>query len=63
MTYSVAIVMPVVGTFFLAFGFLEDSGYLPRLAVMLNRFFRFWASTGRRCCPWSWGWAAAPWPP
>ena len=28
---------PIVGTFFLAFGVLEDSGYLPRLAVMVNR--------------------------
>ena len=29
--YSVAIVLPIVGTFFLAFSILEDSGYLPRL--------------------------------
>ncbi|HET9681839.1 MAG TPA: EamA family transporter, partial [Candidatus Limnocylindrales bacterium] len=33
-TYSVAIVLPVVGTFFIAFGLLEDSGYLPRLAIL-----------------------------
>ncbi|MGA2193109.1 MAG: FeoB small GTPase domain-containing protein, partial [Nitrospirota bacterium] len=31
-TYSVAIVLPITGTFFIAFGILEDSGYLPRLA-------------------------------
>src|SRR5581483_9580042 len=29
MTYSIAIVLPVVATFFLMFGFLEDSGYIP----------------------------------
>ncbi|HQR40996.1 MAG TPA: FeoB small GTPase domain-containing protein, partial [Blastocatellia bacterium] len=33
-TYSIAIVLPVVGTFFIAFGLLEDSGYLPRLAIL-----------------------------
>ena len=33
LTYSLAIVLPVVATFFLMFGFLEDSGYIPRLAV------------------------------
>jgi Fe2+ transport system protein B len=26
-------VLPVVATFFLAFGFLEDSGHIPRLAI------------------------------
>src|SRR5262249_8222422 len=33
LTYSIAIVLPVVATFFLMFGFLEDSGYIPRLAI------------------------------
>lgn len=40
LTYAIAIVLPVVATFFIFFGILEDSGYLPRLAVMLNRLFR-----------------------
>ncbi|MDP3040758.1 MAG: FeoB small GTPase domain-containing protein, partial [Deltaproteobacteria bacterium] len=31
LTYAIAIVLPIVGTFFFAFGLLEDSGYLPRL--------------------------------
>ena len=30
LTYAIAIVLPVVTTFFLLFGFLEDSGYIPR---------------------------------
>jgi hypothetical protein len=34
LTYSIAIVLPIVATFFLAFGVLEDSGYLPRLSVI-----------------------------
>ena len=37
MTYAIAIVLPVVTTFFLIFGFLEDSGYIPRLAIFSDR--------------------------
>jgi ferrous iron transport protein B len=36
-TYAVAIILPVVGLFYLCFGLLEDSGYLPRLGVLLHR--------------------------
>src|SRR3972149_69514 len=32
LTYAIAIVLPIVGCFFLVFGLMEDSGYLPRLA-------------------------------
>lgn len=51
LTYALAIVLPVVGTFFLAFGALEDSGYLPRLAVMVDRFFRAMGLNGRAVLP------------
>jgi ferrous iron transport protein B len=51
LTYSVAIVLPVVTTFFLAFGFLEDSGYLPRLAVLADRMFRFMGLNGKAVLP------------
>ncbi len=51
LTYSVAIVLPVVSTFFLAFGFLEDSGYLPRLAVLADRTFRFMGLNGKAVLP------------
>jgi ferrous iron transport protein B len=37
-TYAVAIIIPVVGLFYLCFGILEDSGYLPRLGVLVHRF-------------------------
>jgi ferrous iron transport protein B len=51
LTYSVAIVLPIVGTFFLAFGFLEDSGYLPRVAVMANRGFKVLGLNGKAVLP------------
>ena len=51
LTYSFAIVLPIVGTFFLAFSLLEDSGYLPRLAVMLDRAFRGMGLNGKAVLP------------
>lgn len=51
LSYSVAIVLPIVGTFFIAFGILEDSGYLPRLAVMMNRFFTMMGLNGKAILP------------
>jgi ferrous iron transport protein B len=51
LTYAIAIVLPIIGTFFFAFGLLEDSGYLPRLAVMVNRLFRAMGLTGKAVLP------------
>ena len=51
LTYSLALVFPIVGTFFLAFGALEDSGYLPRLAVMVNRVFKRMGLNGKAVLP------------
>ena len=51
LTYAFAIVLPIVGTFFLAFGLLEDSGYLPRLAIMSNRVFRLMGLNGKAVLP------------
>ncbi|KKL81743.1 hypothetical protein LCGC14_1991730, partial [marine sediment metagenome] len=51
LTYSVAIVLPIVGFFFLGFGLMEDSGYLPRLAVMLNRIFKIIGLNGKAVLP------------
>jgi ferrous iron transport protein B len=50
-TYAVAIVLPIVGTFFIAFGILEDSGYLPRLAILSNRLFRAMGLNGKAVLP------------
>jgi len=35
--YAFAIVLPLVTAFFLMFAVLEDSGYLPRLAMLVDR--------------------------
>ena len=51
LTYAAAIVLPVVGAFFLFFGLLEDSGYLPRLSVMLDRLFRTFGLNGKAVLP------------
>lgn len=51
LTYALALVLPIVGTFFIAFGLLEDSGYLPRLALMLNRVFRRMGLNGKAVLP------------
>jgi ferrous iron transport protein B len=51
MTYSIAIVLPVVATFFLVFGWLEDSGYIPRLAIFSDRIFRAMGLNGKAVLP------------
>jgi ferrous iron transport protein B len=50
-TYAFALILPIVSTFFLAFGILEDSGYLPRLAVMSNRVFTRLGLNGKAVLP------------
>ncbi|MBL8451960.1 MAG: ferrous iron transporter B, partial [Zoogloea sp.] len=51
MTYALALILPIVTTFFLAFGVLEDSGYLPRLSVIANRLFAAIGLNGRAVLP------------
>jgi ferrous iron transport protein B len=51
LTYAIAIVLPIVGFFFIAFGILEDSGYLPRLAVMVNKIFKIMGLNGKAVLP------------
>jgi ferrous iron transport protein B len=51
LTYAIAIVLPVVTTFFLVFGFLEDSGYSPRLAIFSDRLFRAMGLNGKAVLP------------
>jgi ferrous iron transport protein B len=50
-TYAIAIVLPVVATFFLLFGVLEDSGYIPRLAIFSDRIFRAMGLNGKAVLP------------
>ncbi|MCE1239726.1 MAG: ferrous iron transport protein B [Azonexaceae bacterium] len=51
MTYALALILPIVTTFFIAFGILEDSGYLPRLTVIANRLFAMIGLNGRAVLP------------
>ena len=49
--YAVALVLPIVGTFFLIFSLLEDSGYFPRLALLVDRLFKNIGLSGRAVIP------------
>lgn len=49
--YAFAIILPVVTTFFFCFGILEDSGYFPRLSVMMDRVFRMIGLNGKAVLP------------
>jgi len=51
MTYALALILPIVTTFFLAFGLLEDSGYFTRLSVIANRMFAAIGLNGRAVLP------------
>jgi ferrous iron transport protein B len=51
LTYAVAIILPITATFFIAFGFLEDSGYLPRIAVLSNSLFSKIGLNGKAVLP------------
>jgi ferrous iron transport protein B len=51
LTYAVAIILPITATFFIAFGFLEDSGYLPRIAVLTNNAFSKIGLNGKAVLP------------
>ncbi|MGI6605138.1 MAG: ferrous iron transporter B [Firmicutes bacterium] len=49
--YAVAIILPIVGSFFLVFSVIEDSGYLPRLALLVDRVFKEIGLSGRAVIP------------
>jgi ferrous iron transport protein B len=49
--YATAIVLPIVATYFLMFSLLEDSGYLPRMSLMLDRLFKSIGLSGRAVIP------------
>ncbi len=51
LSYAIAIVLPIVTTFFLVFSVLEDSGYFPRMAIMVNRAFRIMGLNGKAVLP------------
>src|SRR5208283_1078778 len=49
--YAIGIILPIVSTFFLFFSVLEDSGYFPRLALLVDRVFKLIGLTGRAVIP------------
>lgn len=49
--YAIGIILPIVATFFLFFSILEDSGYFPRLALLVDRLFKSFGLTGRAVIP------------
>jgi ferrous iron transport protein B len=49
--YAVAIILPVVGTFFFVFAIIEDTGYLPRLSMLIDRIFKRIGLSGRAVIP------------
>jgi len=51
LTYAIAIILPIVSTFFIVFSIIEDSGYLPRLAMLVDRVFKSIGLNGRAIIP------------
>ncbi len=51
MRYAFAIILPIVGTFFFVFAIIEDTGYLPRLAMLIDRAFKKIGLSGRAVIP------------
>ncbi|MEF8874902.1 MAG: ferrous iron transport protein B [Candidatus Thermoplasmatota archaeon] len=51
LTWAVALILPIITTFFLAFSLLEDVGYIPRLAAMADKGLRRVGLNGKAVLP------------
>lgn len=49
--YALGVILPIVCTYFFVFAWLEDSGYLPRLAFWANSWMRPLGLNGRAVVP------------
>ncbi|MGK7957498.1 MAG: nucleoside recognition domain-containing protein [Crocosphaera sp.] len=49
--YIITIILPITTTFFLVFSILEDSGYLPRISLLIDHFFKMIGLSGRSIIP------------
>jgi ferrous iron transport protein B len=49
--YALALILPIVTMFFIVFSIIEDSGYLPRLAMLIDRVFKKIGLSGRAVIP------------
>lgn len=50
-TYIIGLLLPLVVGFYLSLAFLEDSGYLPRIAVLVDRLLMKLGMNGRGIIP------------
>ena len=48
---ALGLVLPVIFCFYIAFGLLEDSGYLPRISILLDRIFKKMGLNGKGVIP------------
>lgn len=48
---ALGLVLPVIFCFYIAFGILEDSGYLPRVSILLDRLFQRIGLNGKGVIP------------
>ena len=51
LSLAIGVVMPVLLTFYFFFGLLENSGYLPRLGILLNNIFKKIGLSGKGVLP------------
>lgn len=49
--YAVAIILPIVTFFYIVFSVIEDSGYLPRMAMLIDSLFKKIGLSGRAVIP------------
>jgi len=49
--YAFALILPIVTFFFIVFSIIEDTGYLPRLAMLIDRVFKKIGLSGRAVIP------------
>ncbi len=50
-SWAIALILPLITTFFLAFSLLEDVGYIPRLGAMADKGFRKIGLNGKAVLP------------
>ncbi|VEN74117.1 Magnetosome protein Mad17 involved in iron transport into magnetosomes Mad17-1 [Candidatus Desulfarcum epimagneticum] len=48
---ALGLVLPVIFCFYIAFGILEDSGYLPRISILLDKIFKKIGLNGKGVIP------------
>ncbi|MFP4015519.1 MAG: ferrous iron transport protein B [Halanaerobiales bacterium] len=51
MTYTFGLLLPLVAGFYLFLSILEDSGYMPRIAALVDRLLTFLGLNGRAIIP------------